>query len=452
MKFKKFFEAPWVDTPDHGTFDLGLELLGGDKNKLIDKVRNIFLGNKETGAHGSTIQLTSREEKENFKQELLDDVIFLSYCRKMFRIPEQKIINIIDTAIEQSEAVTVEETTRDNTHDRNGLLKKMDQHYLKPKQDIPAINRMARPFGKNLAAWEDIKSFQEDEQLDEIKAKNIWKYMTSPKFRRKHRDATVNPSERNDIDDQIRNLAHKHQPVSSDIDDIPHDEYYFSPEYKEKMRSVLRDVLGDEHKFRDVMSNPEKKKNFSKIYTTFKKNVKGGLSGVLKALGLGNPSFLQTEGVLIEDTKLFGISFESIEEKVKEFLKGISEKVLDRKYETIAHKYPEEAEEASNRSIGERDLIGALVHKGSERALDFDLSIEEGIRKAIVAVANRIDSLMYQTDIDELITYITEADFETVDKFIDESFKEKQLEWVVLFRSIKELMEETSKVTPGAYR
>lgn len=54
-----------------------------------------------------------------------------------------------------------EESTRDNTHDRAGILHKMKQHELKPQQDHKAISHMSRDYGKGESAWEDVKKMEE---------------------------------------------------------------------------------------------------------------------------------------------------------------------------------------------------------------------------------------------------------------------------------------------------
>ncbi len=410
MKFSEYYilteqksmlkEMPHLGSPD-GDFDVGLELLKGDKSALTDKLIRIFSGEPVKSAHNEMVlQLDTPEEQEEFKKELFNSIVFIPYIKKYFNMSEDELIDIIDNAM----------------------------------------------HGMAMA----------EEDLNELKAKNIPKYLFNKDFRDKHKDATVVPDETDAYRSQMLGLAHKHQDVGQRIRDtgeIPLDDYYTSKEYREKMRTILADVLGNENLYNKVMADPDKRSKLSKIYKHFKKGIQGGLSGVLNAIGIKQPAWLQTESALVEDNKIFGITPESIEEKIKEVIKTLAEEAIDRKEETLPHKYPEEAEKQSERLLKNGDIVGWLVHKSAERMLLFDYkSIEEGIKRASVYLARMVESLLEQNvNIKQIIDYMSALSKDHVLDFIEKSYDKKEPEWVVFYMAVLQQMEETEKVAPSAH-
>jgi hypothetical protein len=410
MKFRKFFEAPWVDTPDHATYDLGLEFLGGDVDNLRTMLNDIFSGKRVNGPHDSFVELRGMDDKQKFKQELIEDPIFLSYCRKVFNISSGDIIDIIDDAIKESELVTVEGVDSG------------------------------------------------DKKITELGINGIGKYLTNPKFRVKHRDATLSPSDQGEYHDQMSKLAHKHQnseEKSKDIGELAIDGYHLSDEYRSKMRSVLSDIFSSKSKFDKVMKSPESKKKFSKIYNSLKKSVGGSLSDILKALNIPQPGFLQLgeqlEEEIVEGVKLFGLTPESIEEEIGEMIKTISDEVFDRRYEVQGYKYSEEAEEGFRRCMRNHDLIGALVNKGAEKSIDFEVSLEDGIKRAILMITRQIDIILTEKDIDQILQFMSGMNIKSAINFINTSYDKGELEWVIFFEAVKKIMKETGRITPGAF-
>lgn len=99
----KFLEAPWVDFPNGGFFDLELESLPKTKENFVKYIRDIFSG-KTIGPTEKTpepLQLTTRSEKEKFWKSISEDPFFAIYAKKILKgDTEEESLNMLRKKIE----------------------------------------------------------------------------------------------------------------------------------------------------------------------------------------------------------------------------------------------------------------------------------------------------------------------------------------------------------------
>jgi hypothetical protein len=149
-------EMPHVETPDGSGFDFGFEIFYqkfGKGKKATQAFLNMFsriLSGEEvkSPADGLTIQIAP-DEIDVFKNQLEEHPFFTNYLTNLFGLTLEDLFH--------GSLAIKERQNRDNTHRRDSVLVKLDQHDLKPKQDHNAISHMSRNYKDNKPAWEDVK-------------------------------------------------------------------------------------------------------------------------------------------------------------------------------------------------------------------------------------------------------------------------------------------------------
>jgi GR25 family glycosyltransferase involved in LPS biosynthesis len=63
------WEMPYIEV-GNDIFDLEMEKYAKDKNKFVQKLKNILQGNKHTDKYGNVIHLTTPQQKQEFAKKV----------------------------------------------------------------------------------------------------------------------------------------------------------------------------------------------------------------------------------------------------------------------------------------------------------------------------------------------------------------------------------------------